>query len=361
MPKPKLRKGPPRTVPTASPFIVLNVVLALALMGCIIADCVLMYHKSSKADKKTGFLLAKGGPKQHVPYFQNTHHWFGQVSWEQSDISNRPRAVENKCGGTGFQTCETMDTHDTGDSASDIRAAILLSRVHSRSAILLDYLKGQYDNDSIGDFPSGSGRDIRKSVARLLERHKGRLKLSEYHNSDPDDMVVAMNVNKGEELGVCVRDKRDTTKLNCINTMMRVVLHEFAHTMDQHYRPDEAHGPCFDRLADFLYMTGEGIDVLTDVHTPGRLQLEPLYHCPFSCDQTDDMGGGNPPSKLIPFCGLMLPRTHCPSDADPSPTTHLCSSDDDEPVESMPELIKRASSAIKSTYQEIRGSSPIGP
>jgi hypothetical protein len=183
--------------------------------------------------------------------------------------------------------------------------------------VLLNYLKANLDRGNVVDFPEGSGRDISAAVKRLLAQHHGRLVLREYHSTDPDDMVVAMNVNKGEELAVCVRDRTDTSKLNCVNTMMRVVLHELAHTMDPKYRMHATHGPCFDRLADYLYHCSERIDVVSKEGV-----IVPLYHCPYSCD-----GDDGPLKTHVPFCGLMLPRTHCPSDSDPSPTAEAC---DDE-------------------------------
>jgi hypothetical protein len=299
-------------------------------MICIFLDVILIllksrfeFHRASKPP--SGIETSRGdmssvvpnnGP--FVPYYKNTHMWFGYVKWTQpSDEHARPRAVEDA------SDTKMVTVHKTGDAISDGLATTLLSRVNARSTVMLDYLKSQYDNGQLSDFPPGSGRSIREPVRRLLERHRGKLSLSEYHNPDPDDMIVAMNVNKGEELSICVRDKGDTTKLNCINTMMRVVLHEFAHTMDHHYRHDSNHGPCFDRLADFLYMTASGIDV-TSAAPGGAPSINPLYSCPFSCDK--DIGDT---AKLIPFCGLMLPRSHCPSDADPSPTSAKCDRDDD--------------------------------
>jgi hypothetical protein len=246
---------------------------------------------------------------------------FGRVFWATPRTPrDRPRAL---LGGVDADACSAtaVEVRDTGDKEADDRARALLCTVYRRSAILLDYLKSQLDNGAVIDFPEGSGRDVSVAATRLIERHRGRLVLREYHNPDPEDMVVALNVNKGEELAVCVRNKLDITQLNCVNTMMRVVLHEFAHTMDAHYRMNAKHGPCFDRLADFLYLLGEGIDV--EVPAGG---FEPLYHCPYSCD-----GDDGPLKTHIPFCGLSLPRSHCPSDADPSPTAVSCDDENESP------------------------------
>jgi hypothetical protein len=251
--------------------------------------------------------------------------WFGRVYWAKPQTpTDRPTALSGSTdvdadADANACSASVVEVRDTGNKEADARARTLLCTVYKRSAILLDYLKSQLDNGMVVDFPKGSGRDISLAAKRLIDRHRGRLVLREYYNPDPDDMVVALNVNKGEELAVCVRNKQDVMELNCVNTMMRVVLHEFAHTMDEHYRMNAKHGPCFDRLADFLYLLGEGIDV----EVPGG-GLEPLYHCPYSCDGED-----GPLKSHVPFCGLSLPRSHCPSDADPSPTAVACDTEEE--------------------------------
>jgi hypothetical protein len=302
--------------------IVLNHAMLGVMLGYIIADIttIIVGARGDEGPRDELYIATPSKPYERndaqIPYHDPTRQrdaWFGPVDWMRpgGGRNNRPCAHVARCKG------DMVNVRDTQDGVSDKRALALLCHVHGRSAILLDFLKSQYDNGdvhAIADFPTGSGRDIRQAVKRLLDRHRDRLKLSEYFNPDPEDMVVAMNVNKGEELAVCVREKRDPTKLNCVNTMMRVVLHEFAHTMDPHYRMNAAHGPCFDRLADYLYVIGASIDVI-DMHG----NVVPLYHCPYSCDGTD-----GELKTHIPFCGLMLPRTHCPSDNDPSPTADDC-------------------------------------
>lgn len=340
-----------------SPFAAFNIVFMAVLVVLIIADCVYLkvtadkdastspylatppkhlqlQHKQKHTQTKTQTQVqrapaAEGAaavPPHTRAYYDEARQkdpWFGRVFWATPRTpQDRPRALS---GGVDADACSAtaVEVRDTGDKASDDRARTLLCTVYRRSAILLDYLKSQLDNGAVTDFPEGSGRDISVAATRLIERHRGRLVLREYHNPDPEDMVVALNVNKGEELAVCVRNKLDTTQLNCVNTMMRVVLHEFAHTMDAHYRMNAKHGPCFDRLADFLYLLGEGIDVEVPGGGGG---FEPLYHCPYSCD-----GDDGPLKTHIPFCGLSLPRSHCPSDADPSPTAVACDGENETP------------------------------
>ena len=138
----------------------------------------------------------------------------------------------------------------------------------------------------VGDVCSDGSVDITCAVVRLLKKHyKHRhfpdagLRVSEYDNDDND--ILAVNEDKGRHLRICVFEKggRRGTPEN-MNTLMRVLLHELAHSMHCEYVKSKNHGRHFTRLEAYLLHTAKAAG---------------LYECP----ETD---GGK-----LRVCGRMLP------------------------------------------------------
>lgn len=191
------------------------------------------------------------------------------------------------------------------DPESDARAMEALIEVRNRGVLLLSKLTEMtIQNSSIlHDFPGGTDRPIIKSVKRLLAQYGERgqdLTLHEFYTENKRSTVVAENVGK-EKISICLRHRQDPTQINDVNTIFRVLMHEFAHTMDENYVSKRDHGAVFYRLQDFLFLIAKSI------HIRYQDQQVPLYQC------------RNGP---VPFCGLQLTARGCPNASNDSPNTN---------------------------------------
>lgn len=158
------------------------------------------------------------------------------------------------------------------------RAADTLAELSRRSQSLVHAVQERLDTGRPMLAPDGI--DVTANMRRLAEKHVGRdLPMAEYHN--PSDKTVGSNADKGVLIETCLRSKYNPSEWNSMNTLMRVHVHELAHSADFHFRQDgeEAHGPDFYRLMNTLLKIAE---------------QEGLYNC---AEFTASNGA---------FCGLRL-------------------------------------------------------
>ena len=120
----------------------------------------------------------------------------------------------------------------------DIRkndSAILLSDVINNMFKLKDYL---YEN--INKYP-----EFEQYIKQLYKNlHKDR---SLIYENDPSSKLTSFSVNKGEEIGFCLKSKK-TNELHQLNLIMYVALHEMAHIAC----PEIGHGDLFKKIFKFL-------------------------------------------------------------------------------------------------------------
>lgn len=103
------------------------------------------------------------------------------------------------------------------------------SELKKEKAELLDKLK--LDIKTLINTLKNSEHSKSKNVKRLINDWSGYIEeLSELESKN----IFAYNVNKGEQISVCLTNKK-TGKLNEYNEIMYVVLHELAHVMTQDY------------------------------------------------------------------------------------------------------------------------------
>ena len=158
------------------------------------------------------------------------------------------------------------------------RAADTLAEINRRSKHLVHAIKERLDLGRPLVAPDGI--NVTRNMARLVEKHaETDIPFAEYHS--PSDKTVGSNADKGVLIEMCLRSKYDTKLWNPLNTLTRVHVHELAHSADFEYRQDgeEAHGPDFYRLMNYLLKTAED---------------EGLYNCA----EYKATGGA--------FCGLRL-------------------------------------------------------
>ena len=140
------------------------------------------------------------------------------------------------------------------------KAADKLAEVQRRSQYLLQSISEQLDGSN--RIKTSDGTDITDNMKQLVRRHyKKIIPMAEYHN--PSDKTVGSNTDKGMMIEMCLRGKHDTSEWNSDNTMFRVHVHELAHSADFHYRGDgeEAHGPQFKRLHQYLLGVAENLGI----------------------------------------------------------------------------------------------------
>jgi len=118
--------------------------------------------------------------------------------------------------------------------------ADLLSIIELKMYKLRDYL---YENRKTKKYV----KNIK--YIELLKKHLNKKRTKIFENvNDPD--LTSYSVNKGEELVLCVRNK-GSKKLQNINTMMYVVIHEMAHMGC----PEIGHTPLFNKIFKFFLQT----------------------------------------------------------------------------------------------------------
>ena len=109
-----------------------------------------------------------------------------------------------------------------GDTEYKYDVASLFSKIEENMYKLRDYMYKNIDNEEIIE-----QRKFIKDSIKLLKKNlrKNRTKFLENHN---EENLTSYSVNKGEELVLCVRNKNEK-KLQDLNTMMYVSIHEMAH------------------------------------------------------------------------------------------------------------------------------------
>lgn len=128
------------------------------------------------------------------------------------------------------------DFHLVQDFKDKNNAADLMAEIKNRIEKLLNYLKKTYPNNP--------------DVARLL----GNYEEDNIRETDIDDNDTSFSLDKGEEIHLCLRNKKDF-RLHEINILMFVTIHELAHLMSKSY----GHNAEFNK--NFIFLLRESIKV----------------------------------------------------------------------------------------------------
>jgi hypothetical protein len=139
------------------------------------------------------------------------------------------------------------------------RAANLLAEVVRRSqAVLQEVNRRTAEKKPV----KHKGKDITSNMKTLVSKHFQKpIPLSEYHN--PRNKTIGANTGKGKKIEMCLRSKSNPSNFEPINTLIRVHLHELAHSADDKYRKNgpENHGPQFQNLHSFLLKVAEELNL----------------------------------------------------------------------------------------------------
>jgi phage anti-repressor protein len=123
-------------------------------------------------------------------------------------------------------------------------AVNLLSTLRTNTINLINYLNSKKDTEY---------KEYKPYIIQLSERMKG-VTISESKETNPTDIdsnVTSYSVNKGEELVICLRSKKDWNKFHKINILMYVMLHEISHIAC----PEYGHGPLYKKIFAFITNT----------------------------------------------------------------------------------------------------------
>jgi hypothetical protein len=119
------------------------------------------------------------------------------------------------------------------------QSAVLLNELINRMYILRDHL--------VNNLNTFTNAENQRSVIMLGENFRRDRTL--IYETALNSSYTSYNVNKGEEMVFCLRDKR-TFKLHDINVLMYVAVHEMGHSGCW----ENGHPPLFDRIFNF-YLT----------------------------------------------------------------------------------------------------------
>jgi len=119
-----------------------------------------------------------------------------------------------------------------------VKAADLLATLRNNILVLKKHLVDNKD---------GSYKDFKEYIERL-ETKVHDVTISENNNKDD---TTAYSVNKGEELILCLRSKKQSNQFHDTNTLMYVILHEISHISCPEYN----HTPLFKKIFAFLTET----------------------------------------------------------------------------------------------------------
>jgi hypothetical protein len=103
----------------------------------------------------------------------------------------------------------------------------------------------------------------------LLEKNFNNERTYIYENI-PDSDLTSFTINKGEELGFCLKSKI-TGKFHNINLLMYVAIHEMAHMAC----PETGHGELFKKV--FLFLTEKAIDM--GLYTKINYEINNVEYC----------------------------------------------------------------------------------
>lgn len=169
------------------------------------------------------FLIDRKGPSSEAEYVK-------------SDFDNREYLVRN------------MENKE--------EAAYMLSIIRSRINKFRDHLN--------------SVKDANPAYKEYIEQFDEKIKDFNLTENAPDGTYTSYTVNKGDEIALCLRSRKDGT-LHDINLIMYVVLHELAHVAC----PEIDHTPLFKKIFIFFLIQAENIDIYKHM----RYDINPREYC----------------------------------------------------------------------------------
>jgi len=163
---------------------------------------------------------------------------------------------KNKSSITSIVSHKDNSTYMVKNGADQYEALALLEEVRRRINLLEAYF-----STNMNKYP-----EYLPYIKQLLERGRN-IKLNE---NPPDGNLTSFTLNKGEEMSLCLRSKKDG-HFHDINLIMYVVLHELSHVAC----PEEQHTKLFKKIFVFFLMIGAQIGI----YRPIPFDIQPVEYC----------------------------------------------------------------------------------
>lgn len=128
-----------------------------------------------------------------LTFFLNYESKYSDLTYVVSNLDGKPYLVRNR---------------DDKQQAAD-----LMSQIKTNLTKIVDYMEKNHISDP--------------RVKRLIEKFRP----DNISESIPNTSYTSYSVNKGEKIVFCIRSKDEYEKLEDLNTMMFVAIHELAHIM----------------------------------------------------------------------------------------------------------------------------------
>ena len=124
-------------------------------------------------------------------------------------------------------------------------AVNLLATLRTNAISLINHLNSKKDTEY---------KEYKDYIEQLSDRMKD-VTISETKGNEQSDKnvenVTSYSVNKGEELVICLRSKKEWNKFHKLNILMYVMLHEISHIAC----PEYGHGPLYKKIFSFITTT----------------------------------------------------------------------------------------------------------
>jgi predicted metal-dependent hydrolase len=137
-------------------------------------------------------------------------------------------------------------------------SAVLLGDVVQNMFKLRDYL---YNN--VDKYPEYT--NYIKQLYTNLNKDRSLI-----YENDPNSKLTSFSINKGEEIGFCLKSKK-TGDIHDINLIMYVAIHEMAHIAC----PEIGHGDLFKKI--FKLLTEVAIEI--NIYKLENYETQPIEYC----------------------------------------------------------------------------------
>ena len=101
-----------------------------------------------------------------------------------------------------------------------LNASNLLANIHLNLKKLIESLNLPENNEKFTD-------QNKEDITRLTKNYRN----GNFSESNPGNKYTSYSINKGEKIVFCIRTKDGSNKLEPLNTMLFVAIHEIAHLM----------------------------------------------------------------------------------------------------------------------------------
>jgi hypothetical protein len=101
-----------------------------------------------------------------------------------------------------------------------LNASNLLANIHINLTKLIEALNLPENNEKFTD-------QNKEDITRLTKNYRN----GNFSESNPGNKYTSYSINKGEKIVFCIRTKDGSNKLEPLNTMLFVAIHEIAHLM----------------------------------------------------------------------------------------------------------------------------------